>query len=163
MVIGTFPIGKVFIFTMKQISKPVSNLLKSYARHHPFFRRIVCIPPGQVYNNLEVRLKLHLLKLKQPKRVPPLTPAMATRIGADILGEVIVTSIGVFLLYYEVTRNRLKNEKKHEKHREQRMLLDQRIGSLNTNIDRNENEIRKIKAALSFELENYRYRDDGCE
>ncbi|XP_022210851.2 putative OPA3-like protein CG43998 [Drosophila obscura] len=148
MVIGTFPLGKVFIFTMKQISKPVSNLLKSYAKHHPVFRRIVCIPPGQLYNNLEVRLQLHFLKLKQPRRVPRLTPAMATRIGADLLGEVIVTSIGVFLLYYEVTRQRLKDEKKHIRHREQRMMLEQRIGSLDTSIDRNEKEIRSMKTAL---------------
>ncbi|BFF90911.1 putative OPA3-like protein8 [Drosophila madeirensis] len=148
MVIGTFPIGKVFIFTMKKISRPVSNLLKSYAKHHPVFRRIVCIPPGQLYNNLEVRLKLQFLKLKQPKRVPPLTPAMATKVGADLLGEVIVTSIGVFLLYYEVSRQKLKDEKKHIRHREQRMLLDERIESLDTNIERNEKEIRSMKAAL---------------
>ncbi|XP_034664212.1 putative OPA3-like protein CG43998 [Drosophila subobscura] len=148
MVIGTFPIGKVFIFTMKKISRPVSNLLKSYAKHHPVFRRIVCIPPGQLYNNLEVRLKLHFLKLKQPKRVPLLTPAMATKVGADLLGEVIVTSIGVFLLYYEVSRQRLKDEKKHIRHREQRMLLDEMIGSLDTNIERNEKEIRRMNAAL---------------
>ncbi|SPP87731.1 putative OPA3-like protein CG43998 [Drosophila guanche] len=148
MAIGTFPIGKVFIFTMKQLSRPVSNLLKSYAKHHPIFRRIVCIPPGQLYNNLEVRLKLHFLKLKQPKRVPRLTTAMATKVGADLLGEVIVTIIGVYLLYYEFSRQRLKDEKKHIRHREQRMLLVEKIGSLDTNIERNEKEIRIMKAAL---------------
>lgn len=102
--IGSFPLGKVFVYGMKQISKPVSHLLTWAGKHNPHVRRYVIIPPAQLYNIFEVRWKLRMLRLKQPKRVPPLTPPIATKLGSDLLSETIVVVIGLGLIYHEISR-----------------------------------------------------------
>ena len=47
MVVGAFPLFKLVSLAVKQISKPVANSLKSAAKQNEFFRRYVCIWPGQ--------------------------------------------------------------------------------------------------------------------
>ena len=47
MVIGAFPLFKLVSLAVKQISKPVANSLKSAAKQNEFFRRYVCVWPGQ--------------------------------------------------------------------------------------------------------------------
>uniref|UniRef100_B3P8C4 GG12392 n=1 Tax=Drosophila erecta TaxID=7220 RepID=B3P8C4_DROER len=104
MVIGSFPIGKLFIHGVKRISKPFGDLLIWMGKHHPFIRRYVIIPPAQLYNTFEVRTKLHMLRLKQPRRIPRLSTPIATRLGADMLSEAFVFGIGIGLIYYEVSK-----------------------------------------------------------
>lgn len=38
MVIGAFPVAKLGVLAIKQISKPIANVLKNRAKHSPFFR-----------------------------------------------------------------------------------------------------------------------------
>lgn len=38
MVIGAFPVAKLGVLAIKQISKPIANILKNRAKHSPFFR-----------------------------------------------------------------------------------------------------------------------------
>ncbi|KAK7487161.1 hypothetical protein BaRGS_00021656 [Batillaria attramentaria] len=47
MVAGAFPIVKLGYLAIKQISKPLANVIKSRAKVHPFFRKYVCMPPAQ--------------------------------------------------------------------------------------------------------------------
>ena len=47
MVVGAFPAAKLGILAIKQISKPIANVLKNKAKDSPFFRKYVCIPPAQ--------------------------------------------------------------------------------------------------------------------
>lgn len=47
MVVGAFPLFKLVSLAVKQISKPVANSLKSAAKQNEFFRRYVCVWPGQ--------------------------------------------------------------------------------------------------------------------
>jgi optic atrophy 3 protein len=37
MAIGAFPVAKLGVLAIKQISKPIANLLKSRAKNSPFF------------------------------------------------------------------------------------------------------------------------------
>lgn len=47
MVIGAFPAAKLGVLAIKQISKPIANIIKSKAKEHPVFRNYVCMPPAQ--------------------------------------------------------------------------------------------------------------------
>lgn len=47
MVVGAFPIAKLGALLIKQISKPIANACKERAKHNPFFRTYVCMPPAQ--------------------------------------------------------------------------------------------------------------------
>ena len=47
MVVGAFPLFKLASLAVKQISKPIANSLKTTAKQSDFFRKYVCIWPGQ--------------------------------------------------------------------------------------------------------------------
>ncbi|KAH8292193.1 hypothetical protein KR054_006887 [Drosophila jambulina] len=169
MVIGSFPLGKIFVYGMKRVSKPVGKLLMWAGKHNPHVRRYVIIPPAQLYNMIEVRWKMRMLRLKQPRRVPRLPPAMATKLGSDLLSEVIVVIIGVVLIFHEVSRldatpsslvrsasiqlfcfrQQLKTERKHQKQMEQRRVLFKQLDDISADIDQQDKDIAYIKAALS--------------
>lgn len=38
---------KLGYLAVKQISKPLANVIKLRAKKHPFFRKYVCMPPAQ--------------------------------------------------------------------------------------------------------------------
>ncbi|KAH8243110.1 hypothetical protein KR032_004722 [Drosophila birchii] len=168
MVVGSFPLGKIFIYGMKRISKPVGNLLLWAGKHNPQIRRYVIIPPAQLYNVFEVRWKMRMLRLKQPRRVPPLPAAIATKLGSDLLSEVIVIIIGVGLIFYEITRldatqfivslgfilffyfrQHSKTQKKHQEQMEQRRVLFEQLDGISADLEQQDKDISYIKAALN--------------
>ncbi|VDM31810.1 unnamed protein product [Hydatigera taeniaeformis] len=112
--VGPFPIFKLGILAVKQISRPVANRLKQKASCNGFFRKYLCIPSGQLYHVWNTRLKLKLLGLGKPKDVKRLPDESAAEVGAEILGECIMFSIGAFLLFLEY-RRQSKNEVEKER------------------------------------------------
>lgn len=47
MVVGAFPAAKLGALLLKQISKPIANVLKEQAKSSPLFRKYICMPPAQ--------------------------------------------------------------------------------------------------------------------
>lgn len=89
---------------MKQISKPIANLLKTRAKSSPFFRTYICMPPAQFYNWMEVKTRMWAMNLGKPTVVPTLNEAQAIELGANLLGEFVIFTIGAGLLILEYTR-----------------------------------------------------------
>lgn len=52
MVVGAFPAAKLGALLLKQVSKPIANLVKSQAKSSPFFRKYVCMPPAHCKTTL---------------------------------------------------------------------------------------------------------------
>ncbi|KAH8392629.1 hypothetical protein KR200_003758 [Drosophila serrata] len=167
MVIGSFPLGKIIVYGFKRVSKPIGNLLLWAGKHNPHVCRYVVIPPAQLYNKLEVRWKIRMLRLKQPRRVPPLPPAMAIKLGSDILSEVIVVIIGLGFIYHEVSRldatefigslgfiqffcfrQHLKTQKKDQKQKEQSKIMFDQLDGISAHIEQQDKDISYIKAAF---------------
>lgn len=104
MVIGAFPLGKIFILGVKQITKPICNVVKVFAKNNRLFKTCLCAPAGQLLYWIEARSKLHMLRLPQPKKIRPLSEQRATELGANLISEVLVVGIGVGLIYFEKSR-----------------------------------------------------------
>lgn len=47
MVVHAFPAAKLGALLIKQISKPIANVVKNQAKSSPVFRRYVCLPPAR--------------------------------------------------------------------------------------------------------------------
>ncbi|KAH8268083.1 hypothetical protein KR018_012638 [Drosophila ironensis] len=159
MVIGSFPVGKVVIFGVKRVCGPISKALLYFGKTVPAFRKIVIQPPGQLYHNVEIRSKMRMLHLKQPRSIPPLTDAQATQLGANILSEVIVVFIGLGLIYYEISNQMKKDAKKHHQHTENRAALYGRIDEIDADVERQEKEINWLKRNLVADS----YDDYDCD
>ncbi|KAH8337170.1 hypothetical protein KR059_001942 [Drosophila kikkawai] len=169
MVIGSFPLGKIFVHGLKRVSKPIGNLLMWAGKHNPHVRRYIIIPPAQLYNKFEVRWKMQMLRLKQPKRVPPLPPAIATQLGTDMLSEVIVFIIGGGLIVHEFSRldvtefictrsvssyffcfrQQLKTRKKLQEEMEQRRVLFEQLDGISADLEQQDKDISYIRAVLN--------------
>ncbi|XP_023035572.1 putative OPA3-like protein CG13603 [Drosophila willistoni] len=159
MVIGAFPIAKLGILAVKQISKPISALTKRAAQQNSFIKSYIVTPPAQLYNQIEVRSKLWLLNLGQPKRIPPLSQDMAIRMGSDILSELLIFIIGVSLILGEFSRQSRNDTRKHEKHKADRLLLEQRITDLCKRIEHQAKEVKDLKAQF---IESHESTEQEC-
>lgn len=47
MVVGAFPMAKLFYLGIRQVSKPLANRIKDAARRSEFFKTYICLPPAQ--------------------------------------------------------------------------------------------------------------------
>ena len=143
--VGAFPVFKLGVLAVKQISRPIANRLKQKASYNGFFRRYVCIPSGQrkfgpclsffiVYHIWDTRLKLKLLGLGKPTDVKKLADENAAEVGAEILGEIIMFSIGAFLIYLEYRRQSKNETEKERKARAELVALQDAIQSLESRV-----------------------------
>ncbi|XP_055585826.1 putative OPA3-like protein CG13603 isoform X2 [Uranotaenia lowii] len=153
MVVGAFPAAKLGVLAMKQISKPIANLLKERAKNSPFFRKYVCMPPAQFYNWMEVKTKMWAMNLGKPTQVPVLNEAMAIDLGANLLGEIIIFTIGAGLLLLEYQRQVRKEASKEEMVLQEKLELQSTINELIFQVQRQDTQIREM-ARVVAELES---------
>lgn len=57
-----------------------------------------------VYNWMEVKTRMWVLNLGKPVSIPQLNETQAIELGANLLGETIIYSIGAGLLIFEYKR-----------------------------------------------------------
>lgn len=62
------------------------------------------MPPAQFYNWMEVKTRMWAMNLGKPTVVPTLNEAQAIELGANLLGEFVIFTIGAGLLILEYTR-----------------------------------------------------------
>jgi hypothetical protein len=88
MVAGAFPLAKLAVLGLRQISKPIAVRLKTSAQQHAVFRQSVnilfylfspdlfryfVIPLAQVYHRGETTMKMVMLGLGRPVKIEPLS------------------------------------------------------------------------------------------
>lgn len=101
---GAFPLIKLGAMAVRQIAKPLANIIKNRARASPFFRDYVCMPPAQLYHWMDVNVKMRMLNLGKPREVRKLDQNAAIDLGADLLGEIVVYGVGVITVVSEYVR-----------------------------------------------------------
>lgn len=148
MVIGVFPALKLGVLFIKQISKPLAQMLVSQAKNHPVFRTYFIIPPAQFYHWAEVKAKMYLMNLGKPTKVAKLNEAMAIELGASLMGEVIIFSVAGGCLVLEYSRQVAKEAKKEEARRAQLQEFADGINSLTKMAAAQEAEVQYLRNAL---------------
>ncbi|XP_016949855.1 putative OPA3-like protein CG13603 isoform X1 [Drosophila biarmipes] len=160
MVVGAFPLGKLALLAIKHISKPIGNLIKRTAQKNPSFKTVVVSPPARLYHVIDVRSRMWMLGLGQPRFIPPLNEAMTIQMGGDILGEMVIFIIGASLVIAEFSRQSRNDKIKHEKHKVHREKLEERIGELNDKVSRQAKEISHLKSmVVGRRVNNFKHSD----
>jgi len=149
MVIGAFPVAKLGVLAIKQISKPIANLLKSRAKNSAFFRTYVCMPPAQFYNWCEVKMKMSIMNLGRPVAVPKLNEQMAIELGANLLGETVIFVIGAGVLLLEYQRQARKETLKEEMTLQEKLELQALLNELAFQAERQDTQIRELTRILA--------------
>uniref|UniRef100_A0A2A4JLU2 OPA3-like protein n=1 Tax=Heliothis virescens TaxID=7102 RepID=A0A2A4JLU2_HELVI len=148
MVVGAFPIAKLGALLIKQISKPIANACKERAKHNPFFRTYVCMPPAQFYNWCEVKAKMWILNLGRPVNIPVLSQEMAIELGANLLGETLIFTIGAGLLLLEYNRQSKKEAAKEAKKEEDMKHISDTITDLYFTVQRQQTQLREMERII---------------
>ncbi|KAI4504699.1 hypothetical protein M0802_000249 [Mischocyttarus mexicanus] len=133
MAIGVFPVLKLGVLLIKQISKPLAKLIVNQAKNHPVFRTYFIIPPAQFYHWAEVKGKMYMMNLGKPTKVAKLNEAMAIELGSNLMGEVIIFSLAGGCLIFEYNRQVAKEIKKEEARAAQIQEFKDNIESLQNN------------------------------
>lgn len=71
MVVGAFPAAKLGFLAIRQVSKPIANIIKERAKRNQVFREWVCMPPAQCKFQLKVNTVVHSLFLLNKKDKTP--------------------------------------------------------------------------------------------
>ncbi|XP_018569016.1 putative OPA3-like protein CG13603 [Anoplophora glabripennis] len=148
MVIGAFPAAKLGALLLKQISKPIANLVKEQAKSSPVFRKYVCMPPAQFYNWCEVKAKMWILNLGKPVNIPVLNEAMAIELGANLLGEGIIFTIAAGVLIAEYNRSSRKEATKEEMKKREVTEIQEAIKELYIQSEEQNAQIRELTRKL---------------
>lgn len=107
------------------------------------------MPPAQFYNWVEVKTKMWALNMGGRVNVPPLNEAMAIELGANLLGEFIIFSIGAGLLIFEYSRQTIKENKKNELAQSEKMELTNMLTEMNFRLERQDAQIREMTRVLA--------------
>ncbi|CAH4031889.1 optic atrophy 3 protein homolog [Pieris brassicae] len=153
MVVGAFPIAKLSVLLIKQISKPIANICKERAKNSPFFRTYVCMPPAQFYNWCEVKAKMWILNLGKPVNIPVLSQDMAIELGANLLGETVIFVIGAGLLIVEYNRQSKKEASKEAKREAEMKHITGTITDLYFTVQQQQTQLREMER-LIHDLDN---------
>jgi len=98
---AALPLAKLGALTIKTLSKPIANIIKSRAKNHPMFKQI-CIDVGET-NNITTYYFNKLVR-NQHIKYQPIDTNFAINKGSEILGELVVYFIGGVLLIEEYIR-----------------------------------------------------------
>ncbi|KRY84730.1 Optic atrophy 3 -like protein [Trichinella pseudospiralis] len=123
--VHAFPVIKLVSLLARQVSRPIANQLKNGAKRNYTFRRFVCLPIAQ--RKVEITRKMIMIGFGKPVTIPELNEEAAVELGADILGEMVVYAIAVFVVAFEYMRS---NEKARIKEEE----LQQRLENIESSL-----------------------------
>ncbi|XP_015176344.1 PREDICTED: optic atrophy 3 protein homolog [Polistes dominula] len=158
MAIGVFPVLKLGVLLIKQISKPLAKLIVNQAKNHPVFRTYFIIPPAQFYHWAEVKGKMYMMNLGKPTKVAKLNEAMAIELGSNLMGEVIIFSLAGGCLIFEYNRQVAKEIKKEEARNAQIQEFKNNIESLQNNSTRLQSDINYLQDVIKELAKRTKYQ-----
>jgi len=150
MVVGAFPIVKLGVLAVKQISKPIAIRIKLAAKNHQFVRRYFVIGPAQLYHRWETTAKMLMLGLGRPQTIQPLSEQAAVELGGDMLSEAIVFGIGAGALIFEYNRQSESAKRKEEALMDRLTDIESRLQDASMVAEQHAAEIRQLEHNLAY-------------
>ncbi|XP_041919821.1 optic atrophy 3 protein homolog [Alosa sapidissima] len=147
MVVGAFPIAKLFYLGVRQMSKPVANRIKAGARRSDFFKTYICSPPAQLYHWIEMRTKMRIMGFRG-STIKPLNEEAAAELGAELLGEAIIFLIGGGCMILEYSRQATNSRRKEDELNETISSLQQQVGELALTAETLDAQLREVNRLL---------------
>ncbi|AGO11243.1 AaceriACL018Wp [[Ashbya] aceris (nom. inval.)] len=121
-----FKLGALLI---RQVTRPVANVLKQQAKQHSAFKQI-CIRLAQRMHRADVKLRSRLTPVAQPKKIRPLNDERAVENGATLLSELFVFGVTGTVVVWETVRQRTKELDRREQVLQDIKELQQEIDEL---------------------------------
>ncbi|XP_070569460.1 optic atrophy 3 protein homolog [Ptychodera flava] len=149
MVVGAFPLAKLASLAVRQISKPIANYLKEASKKSEFFRRRICMPPAQLYHWSEINIKMRILGLGKAKEVKPLSESAAVELGAEIIGETFIFTVGVGVIVAEFWRQSRNEQHKEDQQNDSIKELYNKVEELGLMMEQQDARLRELNRRIA--------------
>lgn len=90
-----------------------------------------------------------VLNLGQPVKVPPLSETMAIELGANLLGECVIFSLGAAALVFEYLRQSKKDAKKEELLQQEKRELIHTLNDFALQLERQDAQLREMSRVVA--------------
>jgi len=163
-----FPLAKLGVLVVKQISKPLARRIAARAKTNEVFKDWACVPIAQLFHFYEVKIKMNALnlgtsgKVTKLTKVPRLSEGKAVEQGSEILSELIILIIAIGVLVYEYRK--IKEEKREEEAllKSDREFIKKSIYKLEVQVEEHNNQIRDlIKTAVRHQEKIHKNTQPG--
>uniref|UniRef100_UPI00358F5688 optic atrophy 3 protein homolog n=1 Tax=Myxine glutinosa TaxID=7769 RepID=UPI00358F5688 len=138
-----FPLIKLIILGIRQVSKPMASRISSRAKGNHFWRRF-CVPPAQFYHWVDIKFKMHLLGFSV-RHVQPLQEDEAAELGSRILSEFFVFLVAGGCLYVEYVRQSESSHKKLQEEEQRFIDLQDRLLHLQGILEESQKDIQHLR------------------
>jgi len=147
--VAPFPVVKLGVLVVKQISKPLANFVKSRAVKNKFFRDYICMPPAQIYHFIDDRVTYYVRNVARTEDTPHkrLNEKAAIELGANLLGEFVIISVASVILIWEYNRQKEKESAREAQEQAVLQNMENRITDLafaNEELDTKVRELTRL-------------------
>lgn len=104
---------KLVTILIRQITRPVANVIKGQAKQHTTFKSM-CITLAQQMHRIDVILRSRITPSLYVKKIRPLNDEKAVENGATILSELFVFGVTGSVVVWETLRQRNKEISRRE-------------------------------------------------
>lgn len=102
------PLVKIGYLFIRTVAKPVSTMIRTYAKSHPKFQS-TCVKLAQFYHRVDVRLRRRLAtrsgEILSESGIKPLEEEKAIDLGASFIGEAIIFGVAGIILIADSARS----------------------------------------------------------
>ena len=91
-----------------------------------------------------MKFKMQLMGLGKPTDVKPLSDEMAVELGAEMLGEVIIFTMGAAIIYLEYRRQANNEQRKEDNQNDKLVELDAKVTDLAVMTEQQDARIREL-------------------
>ena len=82
--VAAFPLAKLGVLVIKQISKPLANSIARRAKASDFFKKGIVLPLAQIFHWADVKVRMRILHLGKVTKVPKLDEKKAIDTGSQV-------------------------------------------------------------------------------
>ncbi|RNA35633.1 hypothetical protein BpHYR1_042060 [Brachionus plicatilis] len=142
------PLFKLGAILAKQISKPMSKMFKEKAIQNEFFRNNVVIRIANWYHKFDINVRMRVLGLGSPDKVPPMTEKAAIDLGGDILAEFFVFGTATSLILFEYFRQSSNSKSKTDAFEIKVLEMEDQLEIYKKNSEENNKRIAEMSKFL---------------
>lgn len=102
-----------------------------------------------VYHKFDITITMRSIGLGKSVEVKPLNEDVAVDLAAEMLGELFIFSVGVYILWLEYRRQQRKDETKEDLQNRRLLELESSIRELELSVETQSAMLREINRALA--------------
>ena len=110
---------------------------------------ICSIESVSVYHKFDTTIKLRILGMGRVKDVKPMSEEAAIELSSDMLGELIIFSVGAGCIYLEYRRQMKRDQNKENYQNSRIQELESTVGDLGLELEMQKAQIAELRRALT--------------